>query len=226
MDDVTTVDEDELQFKHPFTMKLSGNRRTGKTHFTKTLLLMNRELITPSIDIILWFYASRQQDVFNEIEEALHRGQQRIEFVHGLPRDGRTLQDVVAEHRGRKLFVLDDLMEQASNRADVAALFTNGRHEDVSVIFLTQNLFHKGKYSRDIALNTDYMVNFKNPRDASVITNLARQMGNVKFLQQAYRDATKDAFTHLFLDFRSDTRDALRYRSRVLHDTQTVYQPL
>ena len=63
-------------------------------------------------------------------------------------------------------------MENASNRSDVTALFTHGRHEDVSVIFLTQNLFHKGKYTRDMSLNTDYMVLFKNVRDASVITHL------------------------------------------------------
>ena len=81
-------------------------------------------------------------------------------------------------------------MEKASNRADVAALFTHGRHENVSVVFLTQNLFHKSKFSRDMLLNTDYMVLFKNPRDASVITHLGAQMGNAEFLKQAFREAT------------------------------------
>lgn len=217
------IDADDVKFKHPFTMKLSGNRRTGKTHFTKILLLENKELVTPPIDSMIWFYASRQEDTFNEIEAALN--DQRVEFIHGLPKE-RSIQDVIEMRYGRKLVVLDDLMEEASNRSDVAALFTNGRHENVSVIFLTQNLFHKGKYSRDIALSTDYTVNFKNPRDSSMINILGRQMGNAKFLQEAYRDATKDAFSHLFLDLRSDTNDLLRYRSNVLSDIQTVYQPI
>ena len=116
-------------------------------------------------------------------------------------------------------------MEEASNRSDVSNLFTKGRHADVSVIFLSQNLFHKGKYSRVISLNTDYMVNFKNPRDSSIITNLGRQMGNTKFLQDVYRDATKEAYSHLLIDMRADTDNRLRYRSNVLQDTQRVYQP-
>lgn len=220
-----TFDGEQLCFEHPFSMQLAGNRRTGKTHFTKMLLLKNLELIAPQIDVIVWFYGAPQPNVFVELTDALRTHRQRIEFVHDLPTDGSKLQDVIGEYSGRKLIVLDDLMEKASNRADVAALFTHGRHEDVSVIFLTQNLFHKSKYSRDISLNTDFMVLFKNPRDASMITHLGAQMGNAEFLKQAFRDATKDPFTHLMVDLRSQTPEALRYRSNVLDETQIVYQP-
>ena len=230
MDDLTTtlVDYEQLRFVHPFSMTLAGNRRTGKTHFTKTLLLRNRELITsPPLDSIIWFHGASQQNVHDELAGALQTHGQRIEFVRDLPREGdKTLQDLVAERPGqRKLLVFDDLMDKASNRADVAALFTHGRHEDVSVVFLTQNLFHKSKYARDMSLNTDYMVLFKNPRDPSMITHLGQQMGNVKFLKQAYRDATTDPFSHLLVDLRSETPDTLRYRSRVFDEMPIVYQP-
>ena len=53
-----TYDEEQLRFAHPFSMQLEGNRRTGKTHFTKTLLLKNRELIAPQLDVILWLYGT------------------------------------------------------------------------------------------------------------------------------------------------------------------------
>ena len=86
----------------------------------------------------------------------------------------------------QKLIVLDDLMKRASNRADVAALFTHGRHENLSIMYLTQNLFHKSKYACDISLNIDYVVFFKIIRDPSMVTYLGQQMGNVKFLRQAY----------------------------------------
>ena len=94
------------------------------------------------------------------------------------------MQDVINENSGSKLIILDDLMENTGNRDDVSALFTHGRHEDVSVVFLTQNLFHKGRYTRDISLNTNYMVLFKNVRNASIITHLGIQMGNTKFLKK------------------------------------------
>ena len=217
------VDADAIQFKHPFSMILSGNRRTGKTHFTKTLILRNRELIAPPIDRVFWFYASHQADVFSEIDANAAGAELAIEYAKGLPSDD--IMETVDARSGKKLIIIDDLMEEASNRSDVSNLFTKGRHSDVSVIFLTQNLFHKGKYSREISLNTDYMVNFKNPRDSSIITNLGRQMGNTKFLQDVYRDATKEAYSHLLIDMRADTDNRLRYRSNVLQDTQRVYQP-
>ena len=191
--------------------------------FAKRFLLKNRELIAPQIDVILWFCGARQEHVFHKLQQALN--QQHFEFVSGLPQDSRSLQEVIGEHPGRKLVVLDDLMENASNRSDVAALFTHGRHEDVSVIFLTQNLFHKGKYTRDMSLNTDYMVLFKNVRDASVITHLGAQMGNTEFLKQVFREATKNAFSHLLIDMHTHTPEALRYRSNVLDEIQFVYQP-
>jgi hypothetical protein len=63
---------------------------------------------------------------------------QCIEFFHGLPQD-KTVQDFISDFPGQqKLIVLDDLMEKASNRPDVAALFTHGRHEHISVCIFTR----------------------------------------------------------------------------------------
>ena len=72
--------------------------------------------------------------------------------------------------------IIDDLMAEASESKQVQALFTRGRHLNMSVIFLTQNLFHQGTHSRSMSLNTDYMVLFKNVRDKLQIKCLARQM--------------------------------------------------
>ena len=60
------------------------------------------------------------------------------------------------------------------------------------MLYLIQNVFTKNKESRTISLNSQYMVVFKNPRDASQMSHLARQMypGRVKFVQDALKDAT------------------------------------
>ena len=221
------IDQVQLCFAQPFTMTLAGGRRTGKTHFTKTLLERNRHLFSsPPLETIIWFYGASQQSIFDELTETMREFGQHIEFVQGLPQD-KTVQEFIMDFPGQqKLIVLDDLMEKASNRADVAALFTHGRHEHVSVMYLTQNFFHKSKYARDISLNNDYTVLFKNTRNLSMITHLGQQMGNVKFLKQAYQAATIDPFSHLFIDMRSDTPEMIRYRSNVLDEIQTVYQPV
>ena len=222
------IDQDQLCFAQPFTMTLAGGRRTGKTYFTKTLLERNRHLLSsPTLETIIWFYGASQQSIFDELIGTIQEYGQRIEFVQGLPQD-KTVQDFIGDFPGQqKLIVLDDLMEKASNRPDVAALFTHGRHEHVSVMYLTQNFFHKSKYARDISLNNDYAVLFKNTRNPSMITHLGQQMGNVKFLKQAYQAATVDPFSHLFIDMRThQTPEIIRYRSNVLDEIQTVYQPV
>ena len=59
-----------------------------------------------------------------------------------------------------------------------------------------------------------------------MITHLGQPMGNDKFLKQAYQAANVDPFSHLFIDMRSDTPEIIRYRSNVLDEIQTVYQPV
>lgn len=211
-----TLDADDVKFKHPFSMLISGGRRTGKTHFTKTLLLRNNEFITPKVDRIFWFYASYQPIAFDEIKENVAN----VEFVRGLPEED--ILDTIQKHYGRKLVIIDDLMEEASNRSDVKHLFTRGRHEDVSVIFLVQNLYHKAKHSREISLNTDYLVVFKNPRDLTPIINIGRQM-NKPELSKAYKDATTKPFSYILADLRADTREELQFRSGVFDEFPISY---
>ena len=57
--------------------------------------------------------------------------------------------------------VIDDYFVEAANHNQVLALFSRGRHLNISIILLSQNLFHRGKYARDMSLNMDYIVIFK-----------------------------------------------------------------
>ena len=214
----SSFETNALKFQHPFSMILAGGRRTGKTQFTKKLLLQKHWLINVPIEHIIWFHATAQPDVFSELMRELN-----IEFVEGLPK--ANMNTFLTDKHDSKLLIFDDMMEEASERVDIKHLFTRGRHQDTSVVFLTQNLYHQSKHSRDMSLNTDYMVLFKNPRDSMIITTLGRQMGNAKFLADVYEQATMEPFSYLFVDLRSDTREELRYRSKVLDgDMQVVFK--
>ena len=75
-------------------------------------------------------------------------------------------------------------------------------------------------------LNAHYLVIFKNPRDASQITHLAKQMypGHVQFLQEVFRDATSEAYGYLFIDLKQETPEHLRLRTKIMpNETQYVY---
>ena len=103
-------------------------------------------------------------------------------------------------------------MQSASGNQLVENLFTNGRHLNLSVVFVSQNLFYMGKKCRTISLNSTYIMVFK---------NLACQMfpSKPKFLQVAYEDATKDLYWHLFLDFHPNSPEFARIRGNISHVT-------
>ena len=54
--------------------------------------------------------------------------------------------------------IIDDLLNDVYSK-EVCDLFTRGSHHtNISVILMTQNLFHKSRYCRDISLNAYYLV--------------------------------------------------------------------
>ena len=208
-------DEADVKLKHPFSLVLAGASGSGKTRLMKDIILNSRRIIEPAIEHIIWFYTSEQHDVFNEIAKTL--GNDRVEFVRGLPVDASIEEKYIMGRHGPKLVIIDDLMSEANTRQDVNHLFTRGRHLDTSLAFLVQNFHNKGKYMRENTLNADYIVLFKNPRDMTMIQYLGRQMRKEKFLQEAFEKVTRNKpYTYLFIDLRSDTLDILRFRSAIM----------
>jgi hypothetical protein len=93
---------------------------------------------------------------------------------------------------GPMLIILDDLTNEIILNQDMLKLFTQGmHHRDVSVIFMTQNIFQQGKHVRTVALNVKYLVLFANPRDNLQVSFLGRQIfpGKSEKLVEAYLDA-------------------------------------
>ena len=84
-------------------------------------------------------------------------------------------------------------------------------------------MFHKNQ--RDLSLNSDYMVIFKNPRDNSQFATMAKQirLDKDKFLIWAYKDSTSSPHLHLMLDLKPDTEERIRMRRNILEDPQHVY---
>lgn len=197
-----------LLFQHPFTAIVAGPTGCGKTCFMLKLVSRAREMVSPAPKLVLWCYGTYQK---------AFSGVPGVEFHEGIP-------DVDMLHE-RTLLVIDDLMQEADERVNM--IFTKySHHKDVSVMFLTQNLFHKG--ARTMTLNSHYLILFKNPRDASQITYLARQMfpTRSKYMIEAFADATAKPYTYLVVDLRADTEDQLRLRSNIFPDEPNyVYLP-
>ena len=197
-----------LVWQHPFNAIVAGPSGSGKTYFVLKFIENANRVIDPPPRKILYCYGA-YQDIFNKLPQ--------VEFHEGLP--GHTALTP------RTLVIIDDLMSEADQR--VTDIFTkHSHHRDVSVMFLTQNIFYKG--ARTMSLNAHYLVLFKNPRDASQITFLSRQIFPLesKFMIEAYKDATSNPYTYLVIDLKPATDDKMRLRSGVFpDDTHYVYTP-
>ena len=161
----------DVSLKHPFSMFVSGWRGVGKTEFTNKFL--KGRLIALPLELIVWCYVKHQQDLFEELMKI------NVEYVQDIP--GKL--DKYFKRNKRNLIILDDLMDEASKSLKITRLFTRGCHDNLSMIYLTQNLFHKNTLS----LNFNYMVIFKNPRDNSQFATFPRQIrpDKEKFLMWA-----------------------------------------
>ena len=142
-------------------MLVSGRRGVGKTEFIKKLL--KSRLIAPPSERIVWCYAKHQQDLFEGLMKM------NVESVEGIPGE----LDKHFKKNKRNLIILNDLMDEASKILKVIQLFTRCRHDNLSMIYLTQNLFHKNQSA--FSLNSNYMVIFKKPQDNSHFVTIARQ---------------------------------------------------
>jgi hypothetical protein len=207
-----------LQWKHPFTSIIAGPTSCGKSYFVSKFLNNIKFMVDQNISEIVWCYGENQP-LHDKIKT-----EASIRFIEGLP----VLNDVAPESQPpARLIVIDDLMREADGK--VVDIFSKGsHHRNLSVIFITQNIFHQSKGSRDMSLNAHYIVMFKNPRDRSQIFHFSRQVfpENPRFLQEAFADATSRPHSYLLFDMKQDTPDAYRFRSDIFPDeTSIVYVP-
>lgn len=195
---------------HPSTCLLSGPTGSGKTVFIKKLI--DFKLFNPMPENIIYCYGS-YQEIFDSMKN--------VHFEEGLPSNLNEIRNA--------LIIIDDLMTELASDKRLSNLFTKGsHHRNLSVVFITQNLFNQGKEMRNIHLNSHYLILYKNPRDKSQVMHLARQMfpGKTKAFQEIFQDAVNPVYGYLFLDFRPETIDRLRMRTGIYPtDKHYVYEP-
>ena len=196
------MDRDErvvdARLRSPFTMLVSGPTGSGKTVKVMELIDNADTISNPPPSQIIYCY-DNWQPIFDNFARfvTFHKG---VIDVDDIPDDKKP-----------RWLILDDLMDEVMRKPDANDLFTKrSHHRNLSVIFLVQNLFHKN--IRTISINCHYTFLAKNPRDASSVTNLAKQAfsGRSQYVLEAYREATREPHSFLLLDMRQETDDDKR----------------
>ena len=134
---------DGIKNKHPFSCILSGPSGSGKSSFTLRLLQHLDSLRTePNFSGgIIWCY-SEKSAVPRQNLPSIHKN---VSFHEGVPQNFGDDLGIPC------LILLDDLLNEVYSK-DVCDMFSKGsHHRNINVILITQNLFHQGRFCRDIA---------------------------------------------------------------------------
>lgn len=116
-------------FKHPSTSIIAGPSGNGKSYFVNNFLQNMHTMSDTNFEKIYWQYGT-WQSLYDKISKVI--------FVEGLP----DIENIKSDKP--QLLIIDDLMREADERA--VDIFTKcSDHKNLSVFFLTQNLFHQGK---------------------------------------------------------------------------------
>ena len=182
-----------------------------KTGFTQKLLVDNLDLFeTPPVAIHYCYGASQPK-----FEEMQAKG---IKFHEGIP-DYQELVDCFP--RGQGILVLDDLMDEGSGDKRVLDLFTKqSHHQDVTVIYLCQDMFPVGKYAKSISRNAHYIIAFKNPRDQLGVRNVLLQCFPTDWKEclDTFHYVTSEPFGYMLMDLHPASSDQHRLYAHILND--------
>ena len=205
----------EMTFRHPFSMMVTGPSGSGKTEWTRKLLLSS--LVHPPLERILWYFGQWQP-----LYEDLQKRNPCIEFILGNPDYLHNAQFI--DPSKTNLIIFDDLMTEAKCDQKIANLFTKGsHHRNISIVYLTQNVFPQSRACRDIALNTQYLVLFNNPIDRQQVATLARRIypsTSITFMRK-FEDATARPYGYFILDLKSCTSEQDRQQTDIFVDQQS-----
>jgi len=195
-------------------MVISGSTQCGKSTLVQKILEQKDDLIDKKFNKILYCYGIPSHS-FSSLKEKIPE----IEFHQGIPTNLDQDED--------SLIILDDLMQELSSSKEAIDLFTRiSHHQNVSVIFLTQNFFFKNL--RNLTTQCKYICIMKNPRENAHIKTISRQMNqglkNIPF-EEAYNHVMKTPYGHLFLDFGMDQDDNCRIRTSIFPKDCILFCP-
>ena len=213
----SAVMTDPRNLTHPFSILLSAPSQSGKSHWILKLIEKCQTKVTPPIDRIIYVNSTVSQDFEDRLVQHSSvpvRLTDNIESVRGDP-------------NLNTLVVIDDLMDDDSTEKEVERMFIKRvHHENLSVAYLVQNLFHASKVHRTISLNANYLWLGTNRRAADQIRTLAQQLfpTKTKYFLEAYHDAiTRKPYGYLFVDLKVNTPEEYRVKTDVLTDAPICY---
>lgn len=201
------------RLKNHTTMLIAGPSQSGKTTLTQKIVKDRNTLFEQAFSNVFWFCAYPPKE---KIDEVIYKTGAPVNILETI--------------KPESLVIIDDYMCELKNSNELTSIMTKSvHHVPFTLIFITQNVFHKGNDTKTRRMNTTYMILFKNPHDKSQADYLGKEMfpNDKNFLSKAFAHATQEKpFSYLLIDCHQTTPDEIRVRHDITnHQGIPVYKP-
>ena len=147
-----------IRLKPNFRIFISGPSGCGKTHFVGQLLTNLSNFAEKPPKRVIYVFGSWQE----KYKELQVYGLVNV-FLQGGHELSHRLEVLLKQKPGRStLIIYDDQMMNKLNLGYITTQFCMGRHSNLSLVFISHNIFEKEL--RVIRENANYYVLFKNPK--------------------------------------------------------------
>jgi hypothetical protein len=208
------IDVEDLKFKIPFGMIISGPSNSGKTQFLLKLIDNVDSLFSPTPKCILYCYG----EYHTYIPMLENKG---IKICGGVPSE-----DLLSSLPKPFLLCLDDMVYQIQEKTLNDMFTKKAHHQNYGVILLTQHLFEKNL--RVARSNAQYLVLMRAPNAVLQIRNLGSQLfpHQLNYFLDAYEQATNQNYGYLLLDLHASSNKIVKLQTNIFPgENRSVFIP-
>lgn len=204
---------DNFVFKSPTTIAISGPTQSGKSYFTRRLIKHRNELFSIPPFKVLYCYSTWQK-AFSELEG-------EVDFHQGIPNDLDKINLNTKEKH--LLLILDDMMHAISKNSKAEQMFTqDSHHSNVSVVFITQNIFYNSPIIRTMNLNCTYLIVTKSTRTKAQTVHLADQMRLRDEVVAAMEDMEREQYAYMLIDMSPHQTSSIKVKRNIFPGEVTI----
>jgi hypothetical protein len=212
-----------LPLVHPSTVMIIGPSGSGKTSFLANSIMYDINSVSPPPTRIVYYYYTEQPAFVEMFNKVLEIRKIKIEFKQGM--NDFALDSFNPQERN--LVCFDDLFRTTKDSEEVAKLwFIGSHHKSITAIIISHNIFPKGKVSRELSLNTHYLVIFPHPADRQSFRTLAQRLEPTKWRSLVAvfeEEIASKPFSYLIIDLRPETDLRLKYRTCLGQNSGIAY---